>query len=122
MKRVPLSMQRAGEQAHVVVRRLVRTGILPHPSKVWCIDFCGRKAKHYDHYVGYEHKDVVHPVCQSCHFKREGLRGSKRRNPCPRNHKPNWVLVDRPDRRVIGGATRQRICLTCYPGTRGVVA
>lgn len=51
--------------AHERVRYRIKTGKLPHPSTLLCVD-CGNRAEHYHHYNGYACNDVV-PICASCH-------------------------------------------------------
>ena len=72
-------------QARHRVNLLVRTGRLPKPSTVPCVD-CGHaqhpgcKNRHeYDHVGGYKagaHRHVE-AVCQSCHWIREAARTSR---------------------------------------------
>jgi hypothetical protein len=69
------------EQARRRVNVLVRTGKLPAPRTVPCVD-CGHawspgeRRHEYDHYLGYgagHHLDVQ-VVCSACHHSREALR------------------------------------------------
>lgn len=47
------------------IRHRVKTGKLPPPSSLPCVD-CGNQAEHYHHYNGYMCDDVV-AVCAPCH-------------------------------------------------------
>jgi len=47
---------------------------LPPARNFPCKD-CGKQAEEYDHYDGYLDWRKVHPVCKSCHTKREISRG-----------------------------------------------
>lgn len=62
--------------AYVAVQRAVRSGLLPRPDSVPCVD-CNGPAKEYDHYLGYtkEHRLSVQAVCLACHGKRNSSRG-----------------------------------------------
>lgn len=85
--------QRDGDkvQARATVNRLVRTGYLPRPSDLPCVD-CGRvwepgeRRHEYDHYNGYGegfHLDVV-VVCSLCHAIRDSKR--KKQTRCINGH------------------------------------
>lgn len=78
------SAARAGdkEQARQKINLEVRSGRLPHPHTLPCVD-CGHvwkphsKRRHeYDHHRGYGAEDhlSVEVVCRACHFLREGNR------------------------------------------------
>lgn len=56
--------------ARAKVTYAVRSGKLPHPSKLHCVN-CGGPAAEYDHVLGYEdmYAYAVHPKCSSCHRK-----------------------------------------------------
>lgn len=75
----PAAPPRNGDklQARARVNVLVRTGRLPHPSTLPCVD-CGHvwqpgeRRHEYDHYRGYvaEHHLDVEAVCTTCHCVR----------------------------------------------------
>jgi hypothetical protein len=67
-------------QARQRVNVLVRTGRLPHPGELPCVDcqHLGDDRRHeYDHHLGYgaEHHLDVQPVCTVCHARRGRERG-----------------------------------------------
>lgn len=69
-------------QARKRVNVLVRTGRLPRPNDLPCVD-CGHvwapgeRRHEYDHYLGYaaEHHLSVQAVCSACHHRRAEVRG-----------------------------------------------
>lgn len=92
--------------AHYAVRRALRLGLLPKPETLLCIDFCGKQASDYDHYVGYE-ANLVHPVCRSCHMKREVTRGTflvTTSPTCSKGHDPSNFFLEQ------GKYRRCRVC------------
>lgn len=80
---------RVAQLAHTLIRNFVSWGLLPHPSKLKCID-CGVSAVHYDHPVGYKGRRalIVEAVCSSCHCKR-GYRRKEHKRPDFRLSKNN---------------------------------
>src|SRR5215831_16696013 len=74
----PMAKPRDGDrlQARACVNRMVRTGRLPRPDAMVCVDF-GSRARIYDHYLGYaaEHHVDVEPVCDNCDGVRRSSRG-----------------------------------------------
>jgi hypothetical protein len=69
------------DQARHRVNVLVRTGRLPHPNRLPCVDCdhvwaAGERRHEYDHYAGYgaDAHLKVEPVCSRCHHRREDLR------------------------------------------------
>src|SRR3990167_9249099 len=68
-KREQLMARRRGKAA-IAVRNAVANGLLPHHSKMRCVD-CGRKADCYDH-RDYRKPLDVDPVCKSC----DAVRGA----------------------------------------------
>jgi len=69
------------KQARQRINVLVRTGKIPHPNTLPCVD-CGHvwhsAGRHeYDHHMGYaaEHHYDVEPVCTRCHSRRSFDRG-----------------------------------------------
>ena len=65
-------------QAREKVKDAVRSGKLSIIKRQICVD-CGAPANSYDHYLGYDHKLDVEPVCSVCHGKRSRKRGEHRR-------------------------------------------
>lgn len=67
------------ERARKAVAYAVRTGELPNPNRLLCLD-CGHlgadRRHEYDHHNGYEpdHHLDVEPVCTTCHADREVRR------------------------------------------------
>lgn len=54
--------------ARIAVRHAVSRGDIEPAKNLACVD-CGKQAKEYDHYLGYDncHWLSVQPVCYSCH-------------------------------------------------------
>lgn len=70
------------KQARQRVNVLVRTGKIPHPNSLPCVDcghvWCEEERRHeYDHHLGYgaEHHLDVEAVCTTCHRSRADARG-----------------------------------------------
>ncbi len=57
------------QQARMAVNNAVQAGKLPHADSFKCS--CGKQARHYHHYLGYEkeHWFDIRPVCKSCDYK-----------------------------------------------------
>lgn len=74
------------KQARQRVNVMVRTGRMPHPNTIACVD-CGHEWKEgerrheYDHHLGYaaEHHYNVVSVCTTCHAVRDSFRKTKTR-------------------------------------------
>ena len=93
------------------VRRCVRNTLSP-AKMLKCFD-CGKQARDYDHYLGYEKKHVfdVQPFCFSCHAKRSYAR-KERRAPWLDKHMP-LAMRHKLSRAAIGrknsAVTRRKI-------------
>lgn len=66
--------RRAREQ----VKDAVRRGDLAPVRSLACHD-CGRPARAYDHYAGYDRPLDVQPVCFECHGRRSRSRGEHKK-------------------------------------------
>ena len=71
-------------QARQRVNLEVRTGRIPHPNLLPCVDCdhkwnSGERRHEYDHYLGYsaEHHLHVQVVCTRCHAKRDGVKAQQ---------------------------------------------
>ena len=97
---------------HSAVYYARKRGTLPDPNTLWCIDFCGAKAREYDHYAGYspETKLVVHPVCSKCHKRREWQRGTYKLRPV------DEAETKRLERMVLAAADKQKSKTHCRHG------
>lgn len=64
------------ERARRGLKKRVKRGLMPHPTKLQCLD-CGKQAECYDHAYGYDGKNRyrVDPVCWPCHR----IRGKSRK-------------------------------------------
>lgn len=67
---MPCPSQKIGTLAVEAVRRAIRNGRISPANKLPCF-YCGKKAEHYHHYLGYEksHFLDVKAVCRGCHRK-----------------------------------------------------
>lgn len=79
------------KQARQRINVLVRTGRMPHPNTLPCVDCghvwtAGERRHEYDHHKGYaaEHHYDVEPVCTLCHAKRDSAKSSA--THCIRGH------------------------------------
>ncbi len=65
------SKQSLDKQARTAVGYAVTSGRLVKASQLPCFD-CGKQAREYDHYKGYEKENwfAIQAVCSSCHKKR----------------------------------------------------
>lgn len=63
-------------RARWTVKNNIRAGKLPRVKTQSCFD-CGGRASEYDHYLGYEEKNMldIEAVCKKRHIDREKLRG-----------------------------------------------
>ena len=73
------------EQARSRVNHRVKTGLIPHPNQLPCVDcghvwLAGERRHEYDHHKGYsaQHQLDVEPVCTQCHRVRSERRGELR--------------------------------------------
>lgn len=64
------------QRAHAAVYNAKQRGDLLEPEEHWCADKCGRRAREYDHYLGYAKANwlSVEPVCKACHNERTQAR------------------------------------------------
>lgn len=108
------------KQARQRVNVLVRTGRIPHPNTLSCVD-CGHiwkegeRRHEYDHHNGYgpEHHYDVQPVCTLCHAKRDNAR--KLQTHCIAGHEftvENTILA-------TNGTRHCRECRRKYDKNRG---
>ena len=55
-------------QAHYQVKKAIKKGLMPHASKLFCVD-CAKPAFCYDH-RDYNKPLDVEPVCRKCNYRR----------------------------------------------------
>lgn len=98
-------------QARQRINVLVRTGRMPHPNTLACVD-CGHtwtkgeRRHEYDHHLGYaaEHHYDVEPVCTLCHAKRDNAQ--MRKTHCANGH-------ERSPENIGLAASGNRFCILC---------